>query len=1347
MTARRSTGSLAVITLSAGLLVAPAVAGAASGHIAAAHSEIQAHAQRFGIRPRTVGSAHVIGSAPAAKIVGAGIRRRRAVFVQFAGSGAAAAFRTALRAASGPRTARNASAVHAALVRRAAVRQTARAVLATASAADPSTRKLWEVGNALPGMGLVTTPRGLRAIAARTDVAKISTLVPKRPANANTAALTRSLDTWADPGMTGAGVTVGVIDTGIDYTHADFGGVGTTDAYNTARADDTDPDWRAALPALAQAKIAGGFDLAGDSYDAGSSTNDVPSPDPNPLDCSGHGTHVAGTIGGYGVNGDGTTFSSDDYADLDKNDLLAMQVGPGMAPDAQLYPLKIFGCSGSSDLLIPALNRALDPNDDGNFSDHLDVVDIALTSDYATPDDPDNAEVNAVADAGVLPVVAIGNGGDITDAGGAPADATRALAVASSVDSYQLRDGLHVSTSPPGVVPNDIADGQDARSYTYPDGPVSGAVVTMPNDNGTPAHDNADGCNTFNASQSDAVSGKVVWLEWDDNAVTRRCDAHQRSANALAAGATGVVLTSTTSVFGGTLDAAPGLPVFQLGDSDTTALRSAAMSGGLAVTFDPALRNSVPTQTPSLTDTLSSFSARGPHGSQGVVKPDVTAPGDTIASAGMATGSGVSVESGTSMAAALVAGVAALVDQAHPGWSAEELKAAVMNTADHDIHVAGDDSAAYGPARVGAGRVDALDAVTTPLLAFNNDIAGGVSASFGVVTAPANVSSVGRSQTIKVENTGDTKETATVQYTPAVAEPGVQYSIQGLATGGTLNIPAHTSQLVTVTMTVRSSALRHTIDPTMTRQSALGDGLPAQNRQYVSDASGRLVITPKDTTLPPLRVPIYGAARPASTLTAEGGTDEILRSGTSFDQGPSTPDNTTWTSFAVPMGLDATSKQLPACTGSITVKCTANQTAQGGDIRYVGSSSFPGKSAGKPSLANGYFYIGISTYGDNATLGHAVQPYALIYLKGHPKPDFESYVADLPGTDILLNNVVDLETGRTVDQEFVNWEDGSVDTNVFDTNTVIMPIWLAALGVHDSTKTLPIKFTVGEASRYAVNADGNIDSVGPISVDAVHPAVSVGVTPGLVPLFDGNGPLPTDVTRPHTKALVFFLHNPDDRVGDTPDVDRDQVVSVSPRATTLSMHAPSSIKFGHAAAISGTLKRKNGTAIKKASVDLDARQSGQAGYKTVATATTDGHGAVATTVHPKKNTSYEWRWSGADGDSAVNSAARKVAVHQIVRIDAKPAGVARKKSFRLYGTTKPLVSGAHIRVQLRADGRWRTIRTVTTQEQQLPNGIFEAGYKFDRSQKSAGTYSFRAVWPAANGRAGGTSTTVRVTVH
>ena len=59
-------------------------------------------------------------------------------------------------------------------------------------------------------------------------------------------------------------------------------------------------------------KFVGGYDLAGDDYDARIPTS-VAKPDNNPLDCEagGHGTHVSGTTAGYGVDADGKTFRGD----------------------------------------------------------------------------------------------------------------------------------------------------------------------------------------------------------------------------------------------------------------------------------------------------------------------------------------------------------------------------------------------------------------------------------------------------------------------------------------------------------------------------------------------------------------------------------------------------------------------------------------------------------------------------------------------------------------------------------------------------------------------------------------------------------------------------------------------------------------------------------------------------------------------------------------------------------------------------------------------------------------------------------------------------------------------------
>src|SRR5688500_14250251 len=82
------------------------------------------------------------------------------------------------------------------------------------------------------------------------------------------------------------------------------------------------------------------------------------------------GTPVAGIAAGLGVNSDGSTYrGSYDSVDLD-----AMAIGPGAAPHALLYALKVFGCKGSTNLIAKALDWALDPNGDGDFSDRLDVV-------------------------------------------------------------------------------------------------------------------------------------------------------------------------------------------------------------------------------------------------------------------------------------------------------------------------------------------------------------------------------------------------------------------------------------------------------------------------------------------------------------------------------------------------------------------------------------------------------------------------------------------------------------------------------------------------------------------------------------------------------------------------------------------------------------------------------------------------------------------------------------------------------------------------------------------------------------------------------------------------------------
>lgn len=1014
---------------------------------------------------------------------------RQTVFVEFAGGGAAdAAESVSAQGKSKQRTVAN--------QRKAALRNQTSAVLSEARSYDGKARALWSTTNSVPGVAMDLDQAGIAALAQRSDVTSISALVPKTVENASAAELTKVIDTWQNTGNTGKGVKVGIIDTGIDYTHADFGGPGTVAAYQAAHANSAGP-W------TPTAKVVGGYDFAGDNYDADPNNptyQPIPHPDSNPLDCEGHGTHVAGTVAGYGVNADGTTYQGN-YKSLTASVLDSMKVGPGMAPQASLYALKVFGCTGSTDLVIPALDWALDPNGDGDFSDHLDIVNLSLGSDYGAADDPENAVIDNLAKHGVLPVIAMGNGGDYTDIGGSPGNAVRSLAVANSVDQREYYDGLIVD-SPAGV---GIQTGQQSVAYDWVNGPeVTGDVVAIPGSD-------ADGCAPLSATDAAKVAGKVAWLEWDDNDATRRCGSAARSKNASDAGAIGAIFTSTLQSFQAGITGSAIIPVFQLTGPSTDTLRPMlAGATPLTVTFTNRYHATQVVNLPGQTDTLNTSSSRGTHGAIGVVKPDVAAPGTTIASAGVGTGNDRAVESGTSMATPHVAGIAALVKVAHPGWTAEQLKAAIMNTAGHDVWT-GDNLTGnrYGPARVGAGRVDALAAVSTSVLAYSSSTPGAVSASFGVVPVDTNRVSTTRTTRIRVQNTGSRTANVTLSYEGIVSEPGVSYSVWPR----TARIPARGSITATVTMTVLPRSLRHTIDPTMETDEL---GVP---RQYLSDASGRILIS--QTGKADLRVPVYGAAKPVSTTTARAGkvagNPAIVLRGNGFAQGSG---STAFTSLASVMQLGITSGKMPKCTTRITTNCVPFGSQRSGDIQYVGAGSIPSGSG----YADGWLYFGVSTYGNWATVGTTALPWVEYDVNGDGKYDYQTYAQPLQGSDVYVAVTQDLRTGDTVDIEPLNFNWGDVDTNLFDNNVVVMPVLPSAIGVTDGLQSFPITYRAGSTSAYV----GDLDVTGTAGFDVVNPGVSTDE-----PLYQDQGntaigyTLGSSTTKKGTTALVLHLHGAD----------------------------------------------------------------------------------------------------------------------------------------------------------------------------------------------------------------------------
>ncbi len=298
-------------------------------------------------------------------------------------------------------------------------------------------RVLFQTRLAYRGVAVSAPADQIGRLRALPGVTRVAVIPPKTPSSVVTTSLAGAAATvGALASATGRGVRIGVIDRGIDYTHADFGGPGTPGAYAANNPTIIDPG------SFPTAKVAGGYDFAGDSYDASSADPAAaPHPDPNPLECNrpliggapnasnGQGTHVAGLAAGAGVAADGTTYPGPYGPGVDYSGL---KIAPGVAPEAQLYALKIFGCQGSTTLLTQAIDYAIDPNGDGYSSDHLDVLLISLSTPFGGPDDPDAIAVDNAVRAGIVVVVAVGESVNTFYSAGSPASAQQAIAVGAS---------------------------------------------------------------------------------------------------------------------------------------------------------------------------------------------------------------------------------------------------------------------------------------------------------------------------------------------------------------------------------------------------------------------------------------------------------------------------------------------------------------------------------------------------------------------------------------------------------------------------------------------------------------------------------------------------------------------------------------------------------------------------------------------------------------------------------------------------------------------------------------------------------------------------------------------------
>ncbi len=592
------------------------------------------------------------------------------------------------------------------------------------------------------GFIVEVSPRDLPGLAAIPGVVSVARVATFTPSNETSVPWIGAPEVWDNLGLTGENVTIAVIDTGIDYTHATFGGSGDPNDY-------LDNDPTIIEPGtFPTAKVIGGWDFAGTLYDAGGRLGPTtPTPDPDPLDGHGHGTHVAGTAAGMGVLADGSTYTGpyDPSAYHDHT----FEVGPGVAPEALIYAFKVFGdVAGSTDLTSLAIERALDPNQDGSIDDRVDVINMSLGAPFGSPDDPSAiASQNAVR-LGVVVVASAGNSGDVPYVTGAPAVAPGAISVAASVDGGYAVSAIEVTIDGAAQL-FEAAEGALGPSLRDV-GPITGDVAV--------ALDSGEGGDpTFLCGPSTVdLTGKIALIQ------RGACTFATKYLNAQDAGAVAVIVYNDAArgdalVNMGGDDTGITIPGVFIGNTDGTTIAT-ALGGGSTVTA--TLADGIVIPKPELADTMAGFSSRGP-GVTNLFKPDVAAPGLGIQSAAVGTGTAGVQFGGTSMAAPHVAGLAALVRQAHPGLEPEAVKALIQNGTVVGATTGG---TPYPLARQGVGvvradRTLALDAYATP---------AGV--SFGYV----NRTEKGKvRRTVDVVNLSPHTRTFDVTVTPNQTVPGV----------------------------------------------------------------------------------------------------------------------------------------------------------------------------------------------------------------------------------------------------------------------------------------------------------------------------------------------------------------------------------------------------------------------------------------------------------------------------------------------------------------------------------------------------------------------------------------------
>lgn len=506
-----------------------------------------------------------------------------------------------------------------------------------------STDKVNSYTNAVNGFSAIVSHKEAQAMANRDDVLTVYPDELRQPTTDSSPSFLRLDDPagpWAN-GLDGEGVVIGVIDTGIWPEHPSFADDGTY-SRPPVRIGECDFGNRSHNPGDARFrcnnKLIGARQML-NTYRALIGAEDFEYD--SARDDNGHGTHTSSTAGGNaGVRAQ--------IFGIDRG------VVSGIAPRAHIVMYKALGTLGgfSSDLAAAI---------DQSVLDGVDVINYSVGSpSFAIG--PDDIAFLFAADAGVFIATSAGNAGPGSSTLGSPGTVPWVTTVGASTQARTFQGSAI------------LGDGSEYLGASVTTGTGPATIVDAANlDN--------ELCDP-EVGFSEDVTGQIVLCKRGAFAQVAK------SAAVFYAGGAGMILfNANDSQTQLTLN--HFVPSVSMNNTDGLAIRAYIDARGRAATA--TLTSGVYAATQG--SVMAAFSSRGPNPlSEDIIKPDVTAPGVNILAGNTPTpgpravaGELFQAISGTSMSSPHVAGMFALIKQAHPDWSAAMAKSALMTTARHDV--------------------------------------------------------------------------------------------------------------------------------------------------------------------------------------------------------------------------------------------------------------------------------------------------------------------------------------------------------------------------------------------------------------------------------------------------------------------------------------------------------------------------------------------------------------------------------------------------------------------------------------------------------------------------------------